>query len=194
VPSPSPAGPGGGWNQPAPGYGPPRGPSYQQGPAWGAAPPPEPRQRSLPALATVAPQVIASLAISVGVVVLFLADFLIALGQPTGTPGNERMAQFLAPADLVVAAVMVVAVALVALVAPPDEGPATPALAATNVRAVAGFVAAALAVAAFLRAIVVLTIAHQRAVLKLGSMIEALAALVVAAAAAYWALKPKLQK
>ncbi len=146
-----------------------------------------------------APALIASLAISVGVVILFFDNFLIALGQPTGTPGNERMLQFLAPANVTVAAILILAVALVALTRPPapsgdGSSPAPSMLAPTNVRTVAGFVAGALAAAAFVRAIVALTIAHQRVILKLGTMVDALAAVLVAAVAAYWALRPKLPK
>jgi membrane-associated phospholipid phosphatase len=141
----------------------------------------------------VAPQVLASLVLTASAVVLFLANFLIALGEPTGTPGNERMLQFLAPADGSVAAILIVAVALVALFPSPGTAPASRP-APSSVRSLAGFVAGALAAAAFVRAIVVLTIAHQRVVLKLGSMVEALAAAMVAAVAAYWALKPKLPR
>ncbi len=141
-----------------------------------------------------APQVLASLVITAAVLVLFLANFLIALGQPTGTPGNVRMLRFLAPADVAVGAILIVAVALVALVPSPDRTPPASPLAPSNARSLAGFVAAALAGAAFVRAVVVLTVAHERVVLKLGSMVEALAAVLVAAVAAYWALKPKLSK
>jgi hypothetical protein len=128
------------------------------------------------------------------VVVLFLANFLVALGQPTGTPGNERMLQFLSPADVAVAAILIVAVALVVLAPPPATLEEGSILTPANVRSLAGFISGAVAAAAFVRAIVALTISHERAVLKLGTLVDALAAVLVAAAGAYWALRPKLSK
>ncbi|MDQ6616798.1 MAG: hypothetical protein M3083_19130 [Actinomycetota bacterium] len=131
------------------------------------------------------PQLIASGAISAGVVVLFIANLLIALGLPTGTAGNVRLSQFLSPADVAVAAILILAVALVSLVPVPE---------AANARMLAGIVAAAVVAAGLLRAIVVLTISQEHVAVKLGNMIDALAAVLVAAAAAFWALKPKLLK
>jgi hypothetical protein len=160
-----------------------------------------PRRRSLSELADTPPQLVASLAISVGVVVLFVANLFIALGQPTGTAGNVRMLQFLSAADLAVGAILILAVALVVLAPPPAlapveptiQGPAAAGSAALpdKFRLVVGFVSVAVAAAGLVRAIVVLTIAHQRGVVKLGNMIDALAAVAVAAAAAYWALRPR---
>jgi hypothetical protein len=145
-------------------------------------------------LALIEPARLASLAISAAVVVLFLANFLIALGEPAGTAGNVRMLQFLAPAEVAVAAILIVAVALVVLL-PTSDPPGTPSLlSGATVRAIAGFVSGAVAAAAFVRAIVALTIAHERVLLKLGTLVDALAAVMLAAVGAYWALKPKLSQ
>ncbi len=199
-PSPDP----GGWGQPAsaypsPGYGPPGygTPGYppasgwQPGPAPAAAAPVARRPNPLAKLTVIAPSLLASMAISVGVVVLFFADLLIALGEPSGTRGNLRLLQFLSPGDLAVGAIMVVAVALVALIPLPDAAPASAVKGAAEAKLVAGVVAVAVGAAALVRAIVVLTISHQHVAVKLGNMIDALAAVIVAAAAAYWAFKPK---
>jgi hypothetical protein len=145
----------------------------------------------LATLAVVPPSLVASLAISVGVVVLFVANLFIALGEPSGTRGNIRLLDFLSPADLAVGAIMVVAVALLALVPLADGAPASALKGVAEARLVAGVVAVTVGVAALVRAIVVLTIAHQHVAVKLGNMIDALAALLVALAAAYWALRPK---
>jgi hypothetical protein len=133
---------------------------------------------------------LASLAIGAGVIAVFIADLLIAVGEPTGTPGNVRLLQFLAPGDLAVAAIMILAVALVALAsqvpgsdaAPPPPSPAV-------VRLSAGAVAAFVALAALVRAITVLTIGHTRGAIKIGNLFDALAAMLVAAVAAFWALR-----
>ncbi|MGH9124655.1 MAG: hypothetical protein ACRDZ8_07995, partial [Acidimicrobiales bacterium] len=138
------------------------------------------------------PPRVASAAISVGVILLFLANLLVALGEVSGTAGNVRLLQFLSPADLAVAAVMVVAVFLAGR-PPHGEGAPSPLrfLGAEDVRLIAGFVSVAVAAAAVVRAIVVLTISREHVVLKLGNMVDALAAALVAAAAAYWALATK---
>jgi hypothetical protein len=143
-------------------------------------------------LATIPPSMLASLAISVGVAVLFIANLLIALGQPAGTPGNIRLLQFLSPGDVAVGAIMILAVALVALTPLADGVPSVARKGTAEIRLIAGVVAATVAAAALIRAVVVLTVSHQHAAVKLGNMLDALAALVVAAAAAYWALKPRL--
>ncbi len=142
-------------------------------------------------LTAIPPQLLVSAVISVGVILLFLANLLSALGQPTGTAGNVRLLQFLSPADLGVGAVLIVAVALVVLLPQSEPAPASSVLGPEDVRLMAGFVAIAVAAAAFVRAIVVLTIAGDQVVLKLGNMVDALAAVVVAAAAAFWALQSK---
>ncbi|MDQ1391328.1 MAG: hypothetical protein QOF30_305 [Acidimicrobiaceae bacterium] len=152
-------------------------------------------------LADTPPHLVASLAISAGVAALFVANLFIALGLPTGTAGNVRLLQFLSAADVAVGAVLVLAVALIALAPPPPlaaieptiPGPATAGAAARpdTFRLVAGFVSVAVAAGGLVRAIVVLTIADQRGAVKVGNMIDALAAVAVAAVAAYWALRPK---
>jgi hypothetical protein len=149
------------------------------------------RPSPLARLAFIPPSLLASLAISTGVVVLFFADLLIALGEPSGTRGNLRLLQFLSPGDLAVGAIMVVAVALVALIPLPEAAPTTALKGVAEAKLVAGVVAVAVGVAALVRAIVVLTISHQHVAVKLGNMIDALAAVIVAAAAAYWAFRPQ---
>ncbi len=52
-------------------------------------------------------------------------------------------------------------------------------------------VAALVAVAALLRGIVDLTVPHQHGAIKVGNLIDALAAVLVAAMAAAWGLRPK---
>jgi hypothetical protein len=153
-------------------------------------------------LAAVAPALLASMAISIAVVLLFIANLFAALGQPAGTPGNERLLQFLSPADVAVAAVITLAIVLVGLAprapASPEAstvpiGPAvapgglTPSL----VRMSAGVVAAVVAVAALIRAITALTISHQPGGIKFGNLLDALAAALVAAVAGWWALRTK---
>jgi len=155
----------------------------------------------MPSVAATPSPLLASLAISVGVVVLFVANLFVALGDPAGTPGNVRLLQFLTPADLAVAAIMIVAVALVAMaptraVAPasptvPIASGAPPELAPTTVRAIAGVVAVLVVVGAFVRAITVLTISHQHGAIKVGNMFDALAAVLVAAVAVFWAQRQR---
>jgi hypothetical protein len=135
---------------------------------------------------------LASLAISVGVVVLFIANLLIALGQPRGTRGNIRLLQFLSTGDVAVGGIMILAVALVALIPLADGVPSAARKGTAEIRLIAGVVAVTVAAAALIRAIVVLTVSHQHVAMKLGNMVDALAALVVAAGAAYWAFKPRL--
>jgi hypothetical protein len=124
-------------------------------------------------------------------VVLFVANLLIALGEPVGTRGNVRLLQFLSPADLAVGAILIVAVALSTLLAQPEPAPAAKIFRQSEVRLIAGCISVAVALAALLRAIVVLTISHQHVAVKLGNMIDGLAAVLVAAAAAFWALRSK---
>lgn len=151
----------------------------------------------MPSLTATPSPLLASLALSAGVVVLFVANLFVALGEPAGTPGNVRLLQFLAPADLAVAAIMVLAVALVSLaptaaVAPasptvPIASGAPPELGPDTVWMTAGVVAAVVGAAALIRAITVLTIDHQHGAIKVGNMFDALAAVLVAAVAVLWA-------
>jgi hypothetical protein len=153
----------------------------------------------MPSLAAAPSPLLASLALSVGVVVLFVANLFIALGEPAGTPGNLRLLQFLAPADLAVAGLMIVAVALVSMVttaavAPasptvPIAGGAPPELAPTTVGTTAAMVAAVVGAGALIRAITVLTISHQHGAIKVGNMFDALAAVLVAAVAVLWVVR-----
>jgi hypothetical protein len=187
---PAAPGPGPHYASQPPGY----GPSYEQAPPWGpapATPAAAPQVRRPPPFSQVASPVLASLALSAAVVVLFLADLFVALGEPPGTPGNLRLLQFLAPADVAVAAILVVAVALVAL--RPDSSPAS-GLAAASARSTAGGVAGFVALGAFVRAITVLTIGHQHAAVKIGNLFDALAALLVALVAIYWAFRDRVDR
>ncbi len=148
-------------------------------------------------LAAIPLPVVASVAISAGVVLLFVANLLIALGEPTGTPGNVRILQFLSPADVAVGAILVLAVAFVAILAaaaprrPSPRRGRTWVLGPADVRLVAGVVAATVAAAALVRAIVSLTVAHQRVAIKLGNLVDGLAAVLVALVATLWAASPK---
>jgi hypothetical protein len=143
----------------------------------------------LPDLGAVAPPLLASLALSAGVVLLFFANLLIAIGDTVGTPGNIRLLQFLTPADVAVGAIMILAVALVALV--PAAVAASPAVPPAVVRLTAGAVAAFVALAAFVRAITVLTVGHQHGAIKVGNMFDALAAVLVAGVGALWAFRTR---
>jgi hypothetical protein len=133
---------------------------------------------------------IASLAISIGVIVLFVANLFVALGAPSGTAGKVKLLEFLSPADVSVAAATILAVALVALhqLRPTrrDE-PVRVRAPAHAVALIAGIVGAIVAVAAVVRAIVSLTIVEKGA-LKAGNFIDGMAAALVAAAAAFWGL------
>lgn len=146
-------------------------------------------------LAAAPPALLASLAISAAVILLFLANLFVAIGLETGTRGRTRFLQFLAPADAVVAVGLVVAVALCALHRPAaDDGSAGvrqggPVLRAGSFAKVAGIMAAAVSVAALVRGIVDLTIPHQRAAIRIGNLIEALAVALIAAVAALWGLR-----
>ena len=212
MPPPPPSGGGtqpGSWSQTPSSYQAPsyQSPSYQQDPtAWQPSNPAlggyagvRPAVAAAPAapgLLTAAPALAASMAITIGVVVLFLADLFIALGAGTGTPGRDRLLEFLSPADLAVGVAMVVAVALVWLHrqrAAVDAGSAGAPLGAQSgtVAMMAGLVAAAVAAAALLRGIVDLTVPHQHGAIKVGNFIDALAAALVAAAAALWAMRSR---
>jgi hypothetical protein len=131
---------------------------------------------------------IASLAISVGVVVVFVANLFIALGAPSGTSGKVKLLQFLSPADIAVAAATILAVALVALhqQARRDD-PVHRRAPAHRIALLAGTVGALVAVAAIVRAIVSLTLT-ERGALKAGTFIDGIASALVAAAAAFWGL------
>ena len=136
------------------------------------------------------PALIASLAISVGVVIVFVANLFIALGAPGGTSGKVKLLQFLSPSDVAVAAAMILAVALVALhqQRPTALDESTHARAAAHATALlAGVVGALVAVAAIVRAIVSLTVSEKGS-LKAGSFIDGIGSALVAAAAALWGL------
>jgi hypothetical protein len=140
----------------------------------------------------VAPALFASLVISVGILVLFLANLLIALGAPKGTPGRDRFLQFLSPADLAAAAALVLAVALVALQRRlPGDGASIgpPAGRVRTIALIAGAVGAVVALAALLRGIVFLTLPHQPGAAKVGYFIAHLVVVAVAGAAAAWGLR-----
>jgi type IV secretory pathway VirB2 component (pilin) len=132
---------------------------------------------------------IASLAISVGVVIVFVANLFIALGAPGGTSGKVQLLQFLSPSDVAVAAAMVLAVALVALHQQRPAGPDEPAhrAAAHFIALVAGVVGALVALAAVVRAIVSLTVS-EKGFLKAGGFVDGMGSALVAAAAALWGL------
>ncbi len=204
---PAPAGPPpvggappGAWTQPPPGYAAPNypdpnypDPAYQQRPGWNGPGYRQPRvRRSGPGLATVAPALFASLIISIGVIVLFFGNLFIALGAPHGTPGRDRLLQFLAPADLATAAALVLAVALVVLQRQlPGDAPVVGPRGGRvrSIALLAGGVAAFVALAALVRGIVFLTVPHQPGAVKLGDLIAELAVMAVAGAAAWWALR-----
>jgi hypothetical protein len=140
----------------------------------------------------VAPALVASVAISIGVVVLFLGNLFVALGAPSGTAGRDRLLQFLAPAELATAAALVLAVALVVLQR--SRGGEAPVVEARGGRVrtialVAGAVAAVVAVAAVLRGFVYLTVPHLTGAVKIGYFINHLAVAVIAGAAAVWSLR-----
>ena len=171
-------------------------PSNQSPSGYAVRPAATPPQPSAPSLLTAAPALAASMAITIGVAVLFLADLFIALGAATGTPGRDRLLEFLSPADLAVGVAMIVAVALVwlhrqrsAVDAGTVAGP--PGAQAGMVAMLAGAVAALVGAAALLRGIVDLTVPHQHGAIKVGHFIDALAAALVAAAAALWALRSR---
>ncbi|HSS10296.1 MAG TPA: hypothetical protein VLL25_10445 [Acidimicrobiales bacterium] len=151
---------------------------------------PSPVSREAAEVVAGSPALIASFAISVGVIVLFVANLFIAFGAPSGTSGRVKLLEFLSPADVSVAAAMILAVALVALHQQrrtPGDEPAKHRAAAHGIALVAGIVAAVVTVAAIVRAIVSLTIT-EKGVLKAGNFIDGIAAALVAAAAALWGL------
>ncbi len=201
APSPGHAGPGAaGAGYAPPGYG---DPAYQPTTAWdpegrGAPPardyrPPRAR-RSGPSFAAIAPALFASALISIGVLVLFLGNLFIALGAPRGTSGRDRLLQFLLPTDLATAAALVLAVALVVLQRQMPVGAPVVGSRGGRVRSIAllaGGVAIFLAAAALVRGIVFLTVPHTPGAVKLGDFIGELAAVIVAGAAAWWALRQR---
>jgi hypothetical protein len=140
----------------------------------------------------VAPALFASVAISLGIVVLFLGNLFVALGAPSGTAGRDRLLQFLAPAELATAAALVLAVALVVLQrARGGEAPIVEARGGRvrTIALVAGGVAAVVAFAAVLRGFVYLTVPHLTGAVKIGYFINHLAVAVIAGAAAVWSLR-----
>jgi hypothetical protein len=136
------------------------------------------------------PPLLASGAISAGVVVLFLASLLQGLGLGSGVSGKDKLLQFLAPSDLAVAAVLIVAVALIVLTGRGDDD-ASDRSQAGNLLLLAAAVAALVGVLAVVRAITDLTVAHQSAAFKIGGFFDGLAAALVAAIAALWGLRAK---
>jgi hypothetical protein len=190
--------PPGAYAQPPPAYADPNypDPAYQPTTAWPGGPDPRYRprrpRRTGPSFITVAPALFASLAISIGVVVLFLGNLFVALGAPNGTAGRDRLLQFLAPAELATAAALVLAVALVVLQR--QRGGEAPIVEARGGRVrtialVAGGVAAVVAFAAVLRGFVYLTVPHLTGAVKVGFFINHLAVAVIAGAAAVWSLR-----
>ncbi|MDQ6616520.1 MAG: hypothetical protein M3083_17705 [Actinomycetota bacterium] len=140
-----------------------------------------------------APSLMASAAISLGIVVLFLGNLFVALGAPAGTAGRDRLLQFLAPADLAAAAALVLAVALVALHRQ-ISGPAAAVVGPRGGRVhsialVAGAVAAVVALGALVRGFVLLTVPHTPGAVKMGNFIGHVAVVLVASAAGAWALR-----
>jgi type IV secretory pathway VirB2 component (pilin) len=145
--------------------------------------------REAAAVVAGSPALIASLAISIGVVIVFVANLFIALGAPSGTSGKLKLLQFLSPSDVAVAAAMILAVALVALHQQRPTGRDEPAhrAAAHAIALVAGTVGALVALAAIVRAIVSLTVS-EKGFLKAGGFVDGLGSALVAAAAALWGL------
>ncbi len=135
-----------------------------------------------------APLTVASLAISLAVVVSWLAAFLLAIGTG-GLNGRERWIQFFSPGDVPFAIAMVVAVLLAATQRQrASEAEAAPAATALLVAVI---IAGAIGVAALLGGIVELTVANQRAVAKLGQLIDGLAPIPIVAAAMMWGLRAR---
>jgi hypothetical protein len=193
-PAPATPPPPGAWAQPPPGYADPNYPDPAYQPQAGYGPGyRQPRvRRTGPGLATVAPALFASLIISIGVVVLFIGNLFVALGAPHGTAGRDRFLQFLAPADVAVAAAMVLAVALVVLQRQmPADSPVVGARGGRvrSIALVAGGVAAFVALAAVVRGFMILTVPHQPGAVKFGELVAALAVAAIAASAAWWALR-----
>lgn len=197
----------GGWAQPAPGYPqpgyaepghrPPEGAAYPPTTAWGGGAESvyqPPVRRTGPSWATTAPALLASLMISVGVIVLFFGNLFIALGAPRGTSGRDRLLQFLSAGDLGAAAALVLAVALVVWQRSRPEAGALAGARGGRLRMVAllaGAVAGLVALAALLRGFVLLTVPHTPGAVKVGDLIAHLAIVVIAGAAAWWSLRTR---
>jgi hypothetical protein len=201
-PPPVAAGRSGAWSPPGTGYREPvpADPAYQATTAWPAGRGAEagyraPRaRRAGSSWLAVAPALFASVALSVGVAVLFLGNLFVALGAPSGTSGRDRLLQFLTPADLATVVALALAVALVVLqrhmpVDNPVVGPRGGRV--RSVALLAGVVAAFVTVAAMLRAIVFLTVPHQTGAVKVGDFVAELAIVLIAAAVAAWALRQR---
>jgi hypothetical protein len=123
---------------------------------------------------------------------MFVASLLQGLGLGKGVPGKNKLLQFLAPADLAVAAALILAVALVvfsARRAGETTNGTTAAAPTSGAQNLAAMVAGAVAVLAIVRAITDLTVAHQTGAYKFGGFVDGLAAALVAAAAAMWGFK-----
>jgi heme/copper-type cytochrome/quinol oxidase subunit 2 len=122
---------------------------------------------------------------------MFVASLLQGLGLGKGVPGKNKLLQFLAPADLAVAAALILAVALVVFSARKAEASngASAAPPTSGAQNLAALVAGVVAVLAIVRAITDLTVAHQTGAYKFGGFVDGLAAALVAAAAARWGLK-----
>jgi hypothetical protein len=190
---------------PPPGYqqGPP--PGYQQGPPPGWQPasgqagatlagqsamvaPTVPAAR--PNLLETAPMVAGSLAISLGVVVLWLAALIVGIGE-RGLSGRERLLQVLSPGNLAVAVAMLLAVLLVVLHRRREADSAAGRSPVEMALLVAIVLAAAVGVAGLLRGIVELTVAHERILAKFGRFVDGLSPIPVAAAAVLWGLRAR---
>ena len=150
---------------------------------------PSPMSREAAVVVAGSPALIASLAISIGIIIVFVANLFVALGAPGGTSGKLKLLQFLSPSDVAVAAVTILAVALVALHQQRPAGPDEPAhrAAAHAIALLAGVVGALVALAAIVRAIVSLTLT-EKGFLKAGSFVDGIGSALVAAAAAFWGL------
>ena len=193
----------GGWGRPAPGYAEPGyrpvdGGAYPPTTAWGAGAEggyqPAPVRRRAPGWASTAPALLASLMISVGVIVLFFGNLFIALGAPRGTSGRDRLLQFLAAGDLGAAAALVLAVALVVWQRSRPEGASVAGPRGGRLRTVAllaGAVAGVVALAALLRGFVLLTVPHTPGAVKVGDLIAHLGIVIIAGAAAWWSARTR---
>jgi hypothetical protein len=153
------------------------------------AAPPRPAQ---PSPLETAPAVVVSLAISLGVIVLWLAALVVALGVRR-VAGKDRLLEFLSPGSLSVAVAMVVAVVLVAMHQQRPAGSGRGRSPAPSALMVAIVLAGAVGVASLLRGIIEMTIAHQRVVVNLGHFLDGLAAVPVAAATVLWGLRARRQ-
>jgi hypothetical protein len=136
--------------------------------------------------------VVASLAISVAVVVVWVAAIIIAFGAQ-GVTGRARVLQFLSPGQVNPAVALVVAVLLVVLHRQREGGPPGERTDTATALLVAVIVAAAIGVASLVRGIVELTVVRRRTAVNIGHCTDALAAVPIAAAAVLWGLRARAQ-